>query len=289
MIELVLSIVSSSIIFMIFKLFDRFGIDTFQAIVFNYFTAFACGMLLYGNQWDPKALDNPEWIYYVLVCSILFISLFWLMGKSSQQNGVAITSVAVKMSMAFSMLLMIILYSESINLFKGMGIGLAFLGIYLVSSQNTKESQSRSNALLLLIILFAGSGFLDFSINFIQKYVLNVLTPSLFSSFALGCAGILGITVFIIQLKRGKARFHIKNVVAGMILGIPNYFSIYLLMRSYQTTGWADSTVLAVTNVSIVLVSALIGIAVFSEKMSTKRVLGLVCAILAIITLALNS
>ena len=160
MIPLILSITCSTLIFVIFKLFDKFKIDTFQAIVFNYFTAFACGILLYGNEWTPAAMNNTTWIYFAIICAILFISLFFLMGTSSQKNGVAITSVAVKMSMAFSILLMILLYSEEVTVLKLSGIVLAFLGIYLVSSPS--KSGQRSSALWMLAVLFIGSGFLDF-------------------------------------------------------------------------------------------------------------------------------
>ena len=76
-----------------------------------------------------------------------------------------------------------------------------------------------------------------------------------------------------------------KNVVAGVALGIPNYFSIYLLMESYRSTGWNDSTVLAVINVSIVLVSSVIGFIAFKEHVTVKKIIGLVAAIAAIVVL----
>lgn len=284
MIPLLLSITCSTLIFVIFKLFERFRIDTFQAIVFNYFTAFGCGMLFYGNEWNDKALVNKEWIYFALVCAVLFISLFFLMGRSSQKNGVAITSVAVKMSMAFSLLLMILIYSESVTVLKITGIVLAFLGIYLVSSPS--KSSKKTDALWMLVVLFIGSGLLDFSINYIQKHVLINLTPSVFSAISLGMAGLFGATILVIRIVQKKSTLALKNVLGGLILGIPNYFSIYLLMLSYSTTGWTDSTVLAVTNVSVVIFSALIGFIIFKEQSTFKKLLGLGAAVLAIVILS---
>ena len=280
MIPLILSVTCSTLIFVIFKLFDKFKIDTFQAIVFNYFTAFACGILLYGNEWTPAAMNDTTWGYFAIICAILFISLFFLMGTSSQKNGVAITSVAVKMSMAFSILLMILLYSEEVTVLKISGIVLAFLGIYLVSSPS--KSGQRSSALWMLVVLFIGSGFLDFSINYIQNSVLIDLTPSVFSAISLGMAGVLGSLFLLVKLIRKQSTFAIKNVIGGLILGIPNYFSIYLLMLSYKSTGWADSTVLAVTNVSVVLFSAIIGFIFFKEQSTVKKLLGLAAALIAI-------
>jgi len=285
MIPLLLSVLSSSLIFVIFKLFKKFRIDTFQAIVFNYFTAFSIGFALYGSKWNPDCLNHSGWMYYAVACAILFIGLFLLMAKSSQLNGVASTSIAVKMSMAISLIFMIIGYGESLTFLKILGIGLAFLGVYLVSTPSKSANIKQTSALWMLVVLFIGSGALDFILNYVQNTQLEVLNDSLFSAIGLGSAGTIGLVILIFRYIQGSAKFQIKNVVAGIILGVPNYFSIYLLLRSYQTTGWDDSTVLAITNVSVVLLSAIIGFTAFREATTTKKIIGLISAILAICVL----
>jgi len=282
MIILLFAILSSSIIFVIFKLFSFYKVDVFQAIVFNYFTAFTCGVLLYGSEWNPAALETGNWLYYVFICAILFISLFILMGISSQRNGVALTSTAVKMSMAMSMLLMIFLYGEEITILKIAGIALAFLGVILVSlSKETNAAEKGAHWMLL--VLFIGSGMLDFILNFVQKYELGVLTPSLFSAFGFGIAGCIGLSILIVQIINKKTVFKVRNIFAGVVLGIPNYFSIYLLMQSYSATGWTDSTVLAINNVAVVILSVLVGYFSFKENITLRKLTGLVIAISAII------
>lgn len=284
MIPLLLSILSSSLIFVIFKLFKRYGIDTFQAIVVNYFTAFAIGFTLYGHTWNPACLEQNSWMYFAGICALLFIGLFLIMGKSSQLNGVASTSIAVKMSMAISLIFMIIGYGESVTLLKTIGIGLAFVGVYLVSKPSKSEN-NQTSALWMLIVLFFGSGALDFILNYVQNTQLDLLKDSLFSAIGFGLAGILGLSILIVRYILGKSKFQFKNIIAGIILGIPNYFSIYLLLRSYETTGWDDSTVLAITNVSVVLLSAIIGFTAFKESTTTQKIIGLVSAIFAICVL----
>jgi drug/metabolite transporter (DMT)-like permease len=284
MIPLIISIVCSSLIFIIFKLFPKFGIDTFQAIVFNYFTAFICGILLFGNEWNANALNSGDWPWFAILCAILFISLFIMMGVSSQKNGVALTSIAVKMSMAISMMFMIVLYRESLSFLKIIGIILAFLGVFLVTFSKTKENKSKAS-LWMLLILFIGSGFLDFVLNYVQKYELSVLTPSLFSAFGFGLAGCIGFVILLYQLYTKKTVFSSRNILAGIALGIPNYFSIYLLIVSYKSTGWNDSTVLAIINVSVVMIAAIVGFIAFKENVTRNKILGLLAAISAIIIL----
>lgn len=283
MTPLILSIFCSSLIFVIFKLFSHFKINTFQAIVANYITAATLGIVLYGNEWNPVSLEENRWMGFALIAAILFISLFFVMGRSSQTNGVASTSVAVKMSMAVSLLFMIYWYRESLSGLKIVGILLAFLGVYLVSSKG-KRTQ-KTNASWMLFFLFFGSGLLDFLLNYVQKNELETMTPSLFSAIGLGGAGIIGLLILLFKMAKGTEKLEWKNALAGIILGVPNYFSIYLLLRSYQTTGWKDSTVLAITNVSIVLISAVVGFIAFRENANKKKLIGLFSAILAIVTL----
>ncbi len=301
MIFLIASILASSLIFVIFRLFPKFKVDTFQAIVFNYFTACACGFLLYGGELKEEAFQHPEWVPAVIVCGVLFISLFLVMGISSQRNGVAITSVSVKMSMAMTMLLMIVLYGEALTFLRALGIMLAISGVLLMSWPKKTEDISHilddegttsleKPVIWMLALLFVGSGALDFSLNYVQNKLLTYLPSSLFSAIGFGIAGTIGICILLIQLVRKKTQFHPRNILAGIVLGVPNYFSIFLLMKSYsEMKPWSDSTVLAITNVSIVVLSAFYGFMLFREKFSWLKALGLTASISAILVLYLAS
>lgn len=282
MIPLLLSIASSSLIFVIFKLFSKYKVDTFQAIVFNYFTAFVCGTFITSQPWSHEFENLKSWGHIAFICSGLFISLFLLMGKSSQLNGVARTSVAVKMSMAVSILAMVVYYNEPLGLIKICGIILAFCGVVLVSKP---DGTSKQTAGWMLFILFFGSGLLDFLLNFVQNLPLTHFNSSMFTAFGFLGAGVIGLTVLSIQLLRKKTVLSFKNVIAGVLLGIPNYFSIYMLIEAYRSTSFEDSTILSITNVAVVVLSSLVGFSLFKEKMTTRKTIGLLTAIFAIIFL----
>lgn len=239
---------------------------------------------MFGKDWNPKALETGNWPYFAVLSAILFISLFIVMGISSQRNGVALTSIAGKMSMGLSMLFMIGLYSEPLSFLKIIGILLAFLGVFLVSFAKSTDEKS-SNSIWLLVLLFVGSAILDVVLNYVQKYEFEHIPASLFSAFGFGLAGIIGLSILIVQIARKKATFELKNIFAGIVLGIPNYFSIYLLILSYKSTGWTDSTVLAIMNVSTVLISAVIGFIAFRENVTFQKIIGLLAAVSAIILL----
>lgn len=285
MIELVFSILCSSVLFFLFRLFPKFKVDTTQAIVVNYFTAFTCGSLV--NQAFPSfsELQSSGLIPYIVICGFLFISLFAGMGYSSVRNGMGTTSVAVKMNMALSVLFFIVAYHEAVTLFKVLGLILAFAGIFLITYER-ENNQAPGKGILLLLFLFVGSAALDIVLNYVQKFLLGNYPDSLFTAVGFLAAGIIGVIWMTIDYLRGARTFAFRNILAGIILGIPNYFSIYLLVRSYRTTGWSDTTTLSVMGISIVSLAALFGIIIFKESARPVKLAGLAAAIGAILLLA---
>ena len=69
MINLLLAILFSSLLYIVFKFYSKFNINTFQAIVFNYVVAFLVGIVLlnepfrFFNQITQQAL--VVWKYYI--------------------------------------------------------------------------------------------------------------------------------------------------------------------------------------------------------------------------------
>jgi drug/metabolite transporter (DMT)-like permease len=288
MTELIISIISSSLLFFIFRLFPKYGVDTAQAIIVNYFTAFCCGCLVNRSLPSIAALRETPLLPWILLAGFLFISLFIGMGISSYKNGMGTTSVAVKMSMALSMIFFIVAYNEAVTWMKIAGFLLAFTGIFLITFEKNTTGD-RGNSLFLLLFLFVGSAGLDIVLNYVKKKLIGDYPDSLFTAFGFLAAGCLGLLWMITEYLRGKRKFSWNNVLGGILLGIPNYFSIYLLIRSYETTGWNDTTTLAITGIAIVSVAALCGMLIFKESARWQKIAGLVSAIGAILLLGIFS
>jgi len=281
--DLLLSIFSSTLIFILFRSFPGFKIDILQAVVANYFVAFTCGIMLFSN--DLSTLKNQEIMLaspYAFVCGILFISLFVIMGISSQKNGVATTSIAVKMSMALSVLFVLIAQFNVINFNNIIPLILALAGVFLVSYQGqTKEG---SGSLWMLGVLFLGSACLDLVLFFVQDSWLPNFHQGIFASLGFGMAGCLGILYLFYLRLQNKLKFDLRSWLGGIVLGIPNYFSIYLLVKAYNSMEieLEPQQVLSIANVGVVLASALVGFLLFKEPFSWKKGWGMVLCLLAL-------
>lgn len=284
MIYLFLSIFFSTLILVVFRLFTRFQVNTFQAIVFNYIVAFAVGFGLYGSMWSNDLVSQGSWIPFTFIIGVLFITLFLIMGKSAQENGIGITSVTVKMSLAIPVVLAIYIYAESVYLAKVLGVIAALIGVFLITYQKKSEKKARSGNYWFLIILFLGSGALDTLLNYVEKKALGDLSPALFSAIGFGIAGCIGLLVLFVALIMGKQHLKWKNILAGILLGIPNYFSIYFLIMAIREP-MDDSITYALNNVGIVMASFALGIIFFKESVTRLKLIGGIIAIVAILLL----
>jgi multidrug transporter EmrE-like cation transporter len=97
----------------------------------------------------------------------------------------------------------------------------------------------------------------------------------------------LGITLVGVQVALGKTKLQWRNVVAGIVLGIPNFFSIYYLIRLLNSDWLESSAAIPVNNIGIVVASALVAILFFKEPFTQWRAVGIALSILAIILIAL--
>jgi len=283
LIYLLLSILSSTGIFVVFKLIDKYKANTLRAIVVNYFTACICGVLLYDEQIILSNVLQSEWFIAALFLGILFIAIFYVMALTAQKNGLSVASVASKMSVITPILFGIFVYNESVGTQKITGIILALVAVYLTSIKQ-KEKTALTKSIFLPIILFIGSGIIDTSVN---HFAPNDKIP-LFSATIFGIAAIIGIILLSITSITNKSPIKTKSIVLGIILGVVNYSSIFFLLKALRVEGYESSSVFTINNVVIVALSTLIGLVLFKEQISTKNWIGICLAFVSILLVTLK-
>lgn len=286
MIYILLSILSSSIIFVVFKLYRKYEVNTLQAIIINYFIACTVGFFGYIDNLHISEIPNRSWFPGTLVLGALFITVFNLAAITTQRSGMAVVSVATKMSVAIPVFCGIFLYHESTGFLKILGIILALVAVYLTSIKSEEGISIQKRNLIFPLLVFLGSGIIDTSIKFLENFYVSEDEVGLFSSTIFAIAGSIGTCILIGQAILGKLKITFKNILGGIALGIPNYFSIYFLVMALRTPGLESSVLFTINHVGIVLASTLLGIVLFREHLIRKNWIGIALAVLAILMVA---
>jgi len=286
MVYLILSVLSSTLIFVVFKLFDVFKIQTLYAIITNYVVACVVGFFLYDGPVGVSDFTNKPWLIGPILLGILFIVIFNLMARTAQVSGVSVASVATKMSLAIPVVMGVLLYGEHLSALQIIGIALALVAVYLASIKE-KSIKINRKALILPLLVFLGSGVTDTSIQYFEEIHLTDQEIPVFSSMIFGFAALTGFIFVGVKTVKTPLKINLKNIVGGIALGVPNYFSIYFLIRALRSDILSSAAIFTLNNVAIVMCSTLFGILLFKERLSPKNWGGVALAILSIILVAL--
>lgn len=280
MLNLILAILFSSFLYILFKSFIKFNINTLQAIIFNYIIAFFVGYFINSNSYDFQSLVNAPWLFGSIYLGFMFICVFNILGKTTQANGISVASVSSKMAMIIPILFGIFFFNENLGIFKLTGIIIAILAVYFTSK---KEKTSTENTNYTLpILLFLGAGIIDTSMNYIQHYYLNNDEASIFASSTFIFAFVFGLLYFILKNIKKRNPIKGKNLLAGIILGIPNYFSMFFLIKALQNKNLESATIFTLINIGVILLTTIFSLLLFNEKIKKQNFIGILLAIIAV-------
>jgi drug/metabolite transporter (DMT)-like permease len=266
-------------------LFDVFKINTLQAIVVNYVIALSFGLITSNTSVSITEIPKEPWFLGAFCLGFLFISIFNIMGITAQRNGLSVASVAGKMSVVIPIVFGIIVYNEGVGFVKIIGIVMALIAVYLSSAKSDTNLVKFKN-LLFPLLLFIGSGVLDTGLKYVETTSVSNGDEPMFLATIFGCAFILGMFVVITQMINGKFQFHWKNIIGGIVLGVPNYYSMEFLLKAFKTD-IESSTLFTINNVGIVILTTVFALVFFKEKLIKKNWIGILLAVISILLVAL--
>ncbi len=284
MIYLLLSIVCASLIFVLFRSFSTYRVDTFLAIVINYTAAALLGFFISDEPLHFLSLLTESWIPNALILGGSFIGSFYLMAITAQRLGASVASVANKMAVIIPVMVAFWLYNDSITIQKVVGIVLALLGLFWATKKEKVEHLSQQ--WILPLSLFLLSGLLDSFVKHTQQQHFTAgsstgyFIPTLFATAALIGWGIL---IFNYSKLRSIKK---ATLLGGLILGGVNYLSIVFIFKALAHENMESSVVFPINNMGVVLFTSLFSYFVFQERLSKLNFAGLAICLIAIALIA---
>ncbi|WP_396188931.1 EamA family transporter [Flavobacterium sp.] len=278
MLYVLLSVFCSVFVGVILKLAKKKPYSFFQIITFNY--VIATLLTYFVCQPEVKTLTNSNTIAIILLLSFLLPIIFVFQAKAIKYSGIVKTDIAQRMSLFLSLLFSYFIANENFGTYKWLGIGTAFLAIFLTFYRKNDGEYAKRNKWFFLAFVLFGFGIIDILFKKIASLKELQFTEILLYVFP----GALVVSIFIsiYYLFKGKESFHPMNIWWGIGVGILNFGNISFYIKAHQVLSSTPSTVFASMNMGVIVLGSIIGIIAFKEKVNRWNYVGLFLSLVAI-------
>ena len=263
MIYLILAILCSAGVSIFMRASEKYCQGHYGILLMNYVVCVLAGLILTGRgltQTDGKGM--PVTIVFGVVTGLLYCGSFILLQWNVRKNGVILSSTFMKLGVIVPAVLAVVWFGERPGWNQGLGFILAITAILMIHLEKGKIRTEKAYTIGLLLLLLEG-GLGDSMAKFYDVYG-NPGLGSFFLMLSFLVSGIIsGILVF-----RGREKITKYEVLFGVLIGIPNYFSARFLLGALADIP-AVITYPTYSIAAMALIGA-VGVLMFREKL-TKR------------------
>lgn len=267
MLFLCLAILSSAAIALIMRISADKITARLSMLGVNYIVCALLGAVYCGFDLVPLDVGGfPATVVMGVVSGFLYLGGFVLCQWNTQHNGIVLTSVFMKLGLLVPMVLSVVLFRELPTGLQIIGFCIALVAIVLINLKGERTKGGHSRWPLLMMLLMCGGS--DAMSKVFEATAPAALSEQyLFYTFAVAlvlCAGL----VFI-----KKERPGIRELLFGIAIGVPNFFSAKFLLLSLNSL--PAVVVFPSFSIATMLIATLAGVLFFKERLRPVQWLAL--------------
>lgn len=273
MFYLLLAIASSAMVSILMRLSGKRTSSDIGLLSVNYLMCTALSLLFAGGMEMGPLLHITAAMG--AVNGVFYLAGFLLLQWNVKKNGVVLSATFMKLGLLVAMVISVCFFREIPSLLQGLGFALAVTAIVLINYR--KDGAAAGAKWGLLWLLLCGGMADGMSKVFEEVGPGGFGDPFLFFTFLTA----LGLCVAVMMVKGG---FPGKwELVYGLMIGIPNFFSSKFLLRSLQDI----PAVIAypVYSVGGILLVTMVGVLAFRERLRRLQWAGMGLILVALVLL----
>jgi len=276
MLNLLLAIVSSALVSITMRFSDTKIRNNIAMLAVNYIM---CSFLAWAytgfGSICPLEPGRQTTVILGGINGILYLAGFVLLQRNIRVNGVVLSSTFIKLGLLVSMVVSVVFFGERPELWQWAGFALAVAAIVLMNYR-PGEGKAGNMAGLLLLLLAGGGG------DAMSKVFEELGNPA-FSGHFLLITFLMALGLCLILFGISKEKAGKWEVLFGLLVGIPNFFSAKFLLGALKDI--AAVIVYPVYSVATILTVTVTGVLVFREKLERKQWMALAMILVALILL----
>lgn len=294
MVNLALAVACSVAIGMIFKHTGPQAIDRTALLTVNYAVAVGVALLLIvlGGRETGEGLGLSVGLLGLGGgVGALLIAGFYLLAYATDVAGMSLAVGVTRVSVVIPFLASWLVWNEVPSVAQGGGMILAAAAFFLIARKHRSPTEG---ALLdgvdwyafgVLLLTFCGGGAVDLSMKTFEEGFGAANSRVLFLLLAFGMAFLIGAGIVAVRALRFGHWPTRRAVGWGVVLGVANYGSLEFILRAIAEL--PGPFVFPANNIAIMVLSALVGVYGWNERLSRANQVGLGLAVLALLLLRL--
>lgn len=263
MLYLLLAIICSALVSVLMRLSTEKARGNVSMLAVNYLMCLVLAAVYTGGLGAAKGASGLTGAVGMgVVNGVLYLLGFVLLQLNVQKNGVVLSATFMKLGLLVPMVVSVCFFREIPALWQIVGFCLAVAAILLVNGGEKRSEGRRMKAGLLLLLLVNG-GADTMSKIFEELGAARFAEHFLLVTFATALLLCIGLTIWKRE-RPGK-----WELLFGLMIGIPNYFSARFLLRALERV--AAVIVYPTYSVATILVVAVAGLCLFQERLNKRR------------------
>lgn len=262
MIYLLLAILSSAMVSIVMRLSTNRVRNNVAMLVMNYMMCLVLAALYTGlGELFPQSPVLGQTLGMGVVHGALYLGSFVLLQTNVKRNGVVLSATFMKLGLLVPMVVSVLFFGEKPEWLQIIGFLMALAAIVLINSEKDSAVMGSKLGLILLLI---GGGSGDAMSKVFEELGDKALSDQfLFYTFL--AALTLCIALMLVKQQRPcKA-----EILWGLLIGIPNFFSAKFLLRSLEDV--AAVIAYPTYSVATMLVITLAGVLLFRERLGRHQ------------------
>ena len=278
MIYLILTILCSLIISVLIRLSGKHVKNEMGMFMSNYAICIALSLGFMQNKTQLTSLISHSGTLTLIlgiISGMLYLGNFVLMKFNMLHNGIVMSSTFTKLGIVVPTIMAISIFHEVPTWTQIIGLLVAVIAIILINYEKDSLTEGKKKTWLLILLLV--SGITESMSNIFDK----MGNTSMKDGYLLTTFGTAFLLALILAIKEGKTLP--IDILFGVLIGIPNYFFARFLLLALGTL---DAVVVFPTySVGAIISTAVAGVLIFREKISTKKMCALGLILLALVLL----
>ena len=279
MIYLVLAVLASTMVSVVMRLSTGKVKNNMSMLAANYVVCTALSAVNAGGHLLTPADALPATIGLGVINGAFYLGAFLLLHYNMKRNGVVLASTFMKLGLLVSMAVSVIFFREMPGVIQWVGFAIAIGAIILINYEKGGDTGAAGGKMWLVVLLvIAGLG--DAMAKVFETYGDTAYSGQFFIY-----TFFFDLLACIFLLVKNGEKPSLKEIGYGLALGVPNFFSARLLLKSIEHL--PAVLVYPTVSVAIILVVTMVGLVFFKEKLKPRQLAGIGAILVALVLLNL--